>query len=182
MSTKMKNNRIIIQRKYKDESSIRNYVSGNKILESSIDYIKNILVEEGYKNKKNPFHKEIALNLDKVEILYKKGTYRKKTVDFVVGLDNNSLLLVEAKLNVDNVENISKSIFDKISNSMTILKSNANYVQSESFVIILLKDQNFQQQSNRLRKLLVARNKDIKPSRVCDFYEDYFSSESIPIK
>lgn len=67
-----------------------------------------------------------------------------------------------------------KGIFDKILNSMNILKSNINYVHSESIVIILLKDQNFQQQSSRLRKLLLARTSNIKPLRVCDFYEDYF--------
>ena len=109
-----------------------------------------------------------------VEISLKKGTLRDKTVDFVVGLDQDWLLLVEAKLKVDNVENITKSIFGKIRHSMDILKSNLNYIHSESVVIILLKDQNFQQQSNRLRKLLLARTPDIKPLRVCDFYKNYF--------
>lgn len=174
MSTKVKNDKSTIQRKYKDELSIRNFVAGNSIMEANIDYIKCILRNEGYKSKKNFFKNEIALNLDKVEILQKKGTLRGKTVDFVVGLDKDWLLLVEAKLDVDNVENIMKGIFDKILHSMNILKSNINYVHSESIVIILLKDQNFQQQSSRFRKLLLARTSNIKPLRVCDFYEDYF--------
>lgn len=174
MSARIKNDKSNMQRKYKNELSIRNFVSGNRIMEASIDYIKCILQNEGYKNKKDIFTNEIALNLDMVEISLKKGTLRDKTVDFVVGLDQDWLLLVEAKLKVDNVENITKSIFDKIRHSMDILKSNLNYIHSESVVIILLKDQNFQQQSNRLRKLLLARTPDIKPLRVCDFYKNYF--------
>lgn len=175
MSQKETNDKSTIQRKYKDELSIRNFVAGNGIMEASIDYIKCILQNEGYKNKKKFFKNEIALNLDKVEILQKKGTLRDKTVDFVVGLDKDWLLLVEAKLDVDNVENITKCIFDKILHSKNILKSNINYIHSESIVIILLKDQNFQQQSNRLRKLLLAHTPNIKPLRVCDFYENYFA-------
>lgn len=178
MSAKVKNDKSTIQRKYKDELSIRNFVTGNRIMEESIECIKCILQNEGYKNKKNYFKNEIALNLDKVEFLLKKGTLRDKTVDFVVGLEKDWLLLVEAKLDVDNVDNIIKGIFGKVSHSMDILKSNINYIHSESIVIILLKDQNFQQRSHRLRQLLLARTPNIKPLRVCDFYNNYFMPDN----
>lgn len=52
MSTKVKNDKSTIQRKYKDELSIRNFVAGNSIMEANIDYIKCILRNEGYKSKK----------------------------------------------------------------------------------------------------------------------------------
>lgn len=32
----------------------------------------------------------------------------------------------------------------------------------------------YQEQSNKLRKLLIAKNVNIKPYRVCDFYKEYF--------
>lgn len=172
MSTK-NNNRTGL-RKYKDESVIRNFASGIDQMEKSINYIKCILQQEGYKNKKCPFDQEVALNLDQVEILSRKGTLRDKTVDFVVGLEKDWLLLVEAKLDVENVENITKNIHEKIKHSLDILKSNINYIHAEDLVIVLLKDQNFQQQSNRLRRLLLARTSNIRPLRVCDFHKDYF--------
>lgn len=56
----MKNIKNTIQRKYKDELTIRNFVLGNSVMEKSIDYIKCILQNEGYRNKKNLFKKEIA--------------------------------------------------------------------------------------------------------------------------
>lgn len=176
MSIKKKNNKVTAkQRLYQDET-IRNFVSGNSIMEKSVEYIKDILNKEGYKAKKNFFNQEIALNLDMVESSTRKGFLRNKTVDFVVGLEKDWLLLVEAKLKVKKMENIAKDIHNKISHSRDMLKSCDTYVHSEDVVVVLLKDQNFQQHSNHLRKLLLAHSKNIRPLRVCDLYKNYFTA------
>ena len=108
MSVKRKNDKEVVKRLYRGEKAIRNFVAGNSIMINCLDFIQTILKNEKYKEKKCPFDQEIALNLDKVEILVKKGTLRDKTVDFVVCLEQNWLLLVEAKLEVENVANIQK--------------------------------------------------------------------------
>lgn len=114
MSVKRKNDKEVVKRLYRGEKAIRNFVAGNSIMINCLDFIQTILKNEKYKEKQCPFDQEIALNLDKVEILAKKGTLRDKTVDFVVCLEKDWLLLVEAKLEVENVANIAKTIQDKI--------------------------------------------------------------------
>lgn len=139
-----------------------------------VETINNILRAENYDEKTCPFDKEMALNLDRVEIKKKKGSLRDKTVDFVVCLEKDWLLLVEAKLDVDNVANIAKDIPRKIEYSKLLLQSCENFSHTEEEKIILLKKQNYQQQSNKLRKLLIAKDRQIIPCRVCDFHERYF--------
>ena len=101
------------------------------MMKNSIEQILAILQREHYSEKTSPFTSEVALNLDEYELKCTKGkTKRDNTVDFVVCLDKNKLLLVEAKLNVVNVENI-RNIFDKISHSKDLLN-----VQPTPFLII----------------------------------------------
>lgn len=175
MSVKRKNDKEVVKRLYRGEKAIRNFVAGNSIMINCLDFIQTILKNEKYKEKKCPFDQEIALNLDKVEILVKKGTLRDKTVDFVVCLEQNWLLLVEAKLEVENVANIAKTIQDKIEHSKVLLRSCDNYIHSGESVIVLLNNKYYQEQSNKLRRLLIAKNINIKPYRVCDFYKEYFT-------
>lgn len=176
MSVKRKNDKVVVKRLYRGEKAIRDFAAGNSIMTKCLDFIQNILRNEKYREKQCPFDQEIALNLDKVEILTKKGTLRDKTVDFVVCLEKDWLLLVEAKLEVENVTNIAKTIQDKIEYSKVLLHSCDNYIHSEESVIVLLNNKNYQEQSNKLRKLLIAKNINIKPYRVCDFYNEYFIS------
>lgn len=110
MSVKRKNDKVAAKRLYEGEDAIRNFVSGNHVMVSCLELIQDILRNENYREKQCPFDREVALNLDKVEILAKKGALRDKTVDFVVCLERDWLLLVEAKLDVDNVVNIAKTI------------------------------------------------------------------------
>ena len=174
MSVKRKNDKEVVKRLYRGEKAIRNFVAGNSIMINCLDFIQTILKNEKYKEKQCPFDQEIALNLDKVEILAKKGTLRDKTVDFVVCLEKDWLLLVEAKLEVENVANIGKTIQDKIEHSKVLLRLCDNYIHSEESVVVLLNNKHYQEQSNKLRKLLIAKNVNIKPYRVCDFYKEYF--------
>lgn len=160
--------------RFKGNEGILRFVSGEPIMTQCIETINSILKAENYDEKTCPFDKEVALNLDRVEIKKKKGASRDKTVDFVVCLEKDWLLLVEAKLDVDNVANIHKSILRKIEYSKRLLQSCENFCHTEEEKIVLLKNQNYQQQSNKLRKLLIAKDRLIIPYRVCDFYERYF--------
>lgn len=177
MSGKRANkNGINHKRYYKSDEAIRNFVADDHIMSQCLEYIRDILRSENHRGKYCPFNEEIALNLDKVEILQKQksGAERESTVDFVVCLENDWLLLVEAKLDVDNVDNIRKDIYDKIAHSKMMLQSCDNYCHMEDVVVVLLKDKDFQERYNRLRRQLIAKNFNVKPFRVCDFYNEYF--------
>ena len=41
-------------------------------------------------------------------------------------------------------------------------------------VVVLLGNDKFQQNSNRLRRMLIPRSMNVKPLRVSDFYVEYF--------
>lgn len=175
MSAKNKTNRVSLQHSYKGEAAITNFVAGNSVMEKCLQLIKVILKEENYKEKVCPFQKELALNLDKVEILQKKSS-PDKTVDLVVCLEQDWLLLVEVKLGVETVENISKGIKGKIKHSKEILLSCENFVHCEETTAILLNNNRFQQQANKLKRLL-ANDPHIKIYTVSSFYNEYFVVE-----
>lgn len=163
---------------YRSDAPIRCFVAGNAAMEQSLDKVVCILRREHYKGKACPFTGEMALDLDKVELLSKKGkkgTVMDKTVDFAVCLDDDWLLLVEAKLDVDNAVNISKDeICGKIRHSQDILMSCCNFKHFEKKVVVLLKEKNYQQNYNRLRRSLMPRNPNVAPLTVKKFYSDYF--------
>lgn len=176
MPTKKKCEKNPSEHHFKGNDGILRFASGEPLMAECIEMISDILKAENYEEKTCPFDKEMALNLDRVEIKKKKGSSRDKTVDFVVCLEKDWLLLVEAKLDVDNVANIAKSIIKKIEYSKLLLQSCGNFCHTEEEKVVLLKNRNYQQQSNKLRKLLIAKDRQIIPYRVCDFYERYFIS------
>ena len=161
--------------KFSGNTSILNYVSGNRIMQNSLEQIKEILENEHCKEKTN-FTYELALNLDKVEIQRKKGTSdRGNTVDFIVSLENNQLLLVEAKSLVKNVANIVSEICDKINHSKRLLTSNENFRGFYKQEIILLSNnKEFQQNYNKLRRMSASKSRTIEPQTVSDFYNAFF--------
>lgn len=178
MSVKKKNSLQNLEKhRYQGNHIIEKFVEGNHLLVKCLQPILAILKEENYKEKICPFTDQIALNLDKVEILCKKGTIREKTVDFVVGLEKDWLLLVEVKLDVENMDNIVKCIKEKIEHSKVVLQSCENYIHCENSVVVLLNNNRFQERSNRLRRSLISINPHIKPYRVCDFYQQYFDKK-----
>ena len=101
MSNKKKTQQVVIDNKikYLDNSVIEDYASQDSIMYKSLEPIKDILIREKCKDRNIKFSKELALNLDKVEIEKQKGTpYNDNTVDLVLGLENKQLLLVESFL------------------------------------------------------------------------------------
>lgn len=160
--------------KFLNNASILDYVSGDSIMQNSLSQIKKILEKEHCKEKTN-FTDEMALNLDFVEIKRQKGTSeRGNTVDFVVGLENKHLLLVEAKFQVKNVANIVSDILDKIDHSKRILTNNPNFISFYKQEIILLNNKDFQQNYNKLRRMLISKSITIEPQTISNFYNVFF--------
>lgn len=161
--------------KYRSENALRSFTAGNGPMTNSIESLLSILKNEGYTGKNCPFKHEIALNLDRYEMeTQKKGQNRDNTVDFVVCLEKDWLLMTEAKFNVSKVDNIKQNIKDKINHSRNILTSCDNFVHCIETVIVLLKNENFQQHSNRLRRFLAPISINIEPMNVDGFYEKFF--------
>ena len=169
---------IVIEAKYLDNTTITDYVFGDKIMEKALMPIKEILKNERCKEK-NKFSYELALNLDQVEIETKRGTSnRGNTVDFVVGLENKQLLLVEAKFEVKNVANIVSTFMNKVSHSKMILSANQNIRSIYKKEIILLNSRDFQQNYNRLRTMLACKCRTAEPQTVSIFYDTFFKKDN----
>lgn len=156
-----------------EEGCIERFAEGDPSMNKCIEKIKEILKKEHYKAGKMPFSQQTALNLDDYERLKQKRGSNKSTVDFVIGLKGNWLLPVEAKLDVDNVDNIIKDIAAKKRHSLDLLHASDNFVHCTNFLVILLGDKNFHQKENRLKTLL-RRNPAYVIHNVERFYNTYF--------
>lgn len=132
------------------------------------------LLRKDHLKGKNPFIDEVALDLDKLEENRVKGiTTRKETVDYIVGLEKDWILLVEAKLDADTPDHFAAGLNNKRIHSRELIMLSDYDVHVENAYIILLKDNKFEQNKERLRnKANGAPN--LKPMRVMDFYEEYF--------
>lgn len=99
--------------KYVSEDAITEWAKGCKGKEA--EFIKSIasILHKDYKTMSfKAFEDKIAWDADEYEVSLKKGTDRTETVDFVVGLVNHQMLMVEANLNVVNVDNLKREIED----------------------------------------------------------------------
>lgn len=161
--------------KYLDNTAILDYVSENRIMQQSLVLIKKILHDEKCKERNLKFTDELALNLDKVEIEMKKGTSSEesKTVDFVIGLENRLLLLVEAKFDAKNMDNVAREMPKKIKHSKEILVGNTKFIDLYHKTIILLSSDNFEQNKTRLLNQL-CNNTAYSPMNVKEFYSSFF--------
>lgn len=156
-----------------EEGRIESFARINPRMTECVETIKEILKNEHHKSGKMPFTTQTALNLDRYERVRKKRSTPQSTVDFVVGLSNNYLLPVEAKLEVENVENITKDIATKRSHSLEILRSSEGFVHHTKQMVILLSDKNFFQKERKLRNLL-KNNPAYSIHNVERFYKAYF--------
>lgn len=155
-----------------EEGCIERFSAGDSQKAQCIEKIATILLNEHFRSSKNPFINQTALNLDRYERI-KSGATTQSTVDFVVGLKGNWLLPVEAKLDVKNVDNITKDIVQKRNHSLGLLRSSDNYVHNTPFIVILLDGSNFQQKANRLKRLL-NNSPTYRIDCVNSFYNTYF--------
>ncbi len=156
-----------------EEGCIESFARRNPRMTECVETIRNILKNEHHKSGKMPFTAQTALNLDRYERVREKRSTSQSTVDFVVGLRNNYLLPVEAKLEVENVENIVKDIATKRRHSLDILRSSEGFIHHTKQMVILLNDKNFFQKERKLRNLL--RNNPIYSiHNVERFHKAYF--------
>lgn len=88
-----------------------------------------------------------------------------------VSVLNLSLIWMNMKVvNVKNIRNLS----DKIKHSRQLLQSEDTFVHVVESVFVLLSDDNFQQRSNRLRRVMIPKYREIMPMKVEAFYSTYF--------
>ncbi len=166
---------------YQSEDCIRKWAKGYSGKLNPEGYIRSIetILKKDYKRQSfTDFKDKKAWDADQYEIALKKGTDRSETVDFVVGMVNGQLLMVEAKLDVVNVENLKREIENKIQHTRTYLVSSTNYKScaSPSVVIFGNKKNNIQRNINKFMRLR-SNKRDIRPMSLSDFYQRYFVGE-----
>ena len=162
--------------KYLENADIEDYVSEDKVMRLCLEKIITILRREGCKEKNLKFTCEVALDLDKVEIENRKGTSnRDNTVDFVIGLGNKQLLLVEAKFDAKNMENVASDIPKKVKHSREILTCNPKFVSFYNKSLILLNSEKFEQNKRKLLTLLNNQT-SYAPMKVNEFYTTFFEN------
>ena len=91
----------------------------------------------------------------------------------VIGLNFGEMLMVEAKIDVQNVDNIKGEIEEKICHTKSYLVSSVNYKKNVIPSIVLFGQKNFERLSSRFRRLR-SNKTDIKPMTLPLFYKNYF--------
>ena len=166
--------------RYLGNSCIEGYAMG-KHMSSNVQLIKDILRKENSSMNRCPFGEEKAINLDDFENsnAKKRGTSQSCTVDCVVGLETNYLLMVEMKFKVKtvNMNNIAKNVRKKEMSSRAMLGGWLEYTCLGK-MIVLLGDEKFESQKNSLYKAL-GMNRKFEILKVSDFYQKYFVSSQI---
>ena len=115
------------------------------------------------------------MDLDEVEKNKHKSTANfDRTVDFVVCFENKQLLLVEAKFDANNMDDVASKIKRKISHSKDILVSNINFISFHNKNIILLSNDKKYEQNRRKLKNLLVQDTTIDPLNIESFYNKYF--------
>lgn len=162
--------------KYESVEAITEWADGCNGRES--EFIKPIscILHKDYKKMSfKMFDGKMAWDADEYEVAIKKGGDRMETVDFVVGLVNHQLLMVEAKLNVEKVDNLKGEIEKKIANTRQYLVSSITFrsLANPSVVLLGNKKNNIQQNINKFMRLR-SYKRDIQPMSLNDFYKSYF--------
>ena len=148
-------------------------------MQNYLRLISDMLRCEHYKGKNMPFTTELGIYLDGVEIELAKRNKanRKRTVDFLIGTDKDWILLAEAKFDVKNPREMEVSeLKEKIVHSKELVSNSEMYFQIEPNVIVLLKDDNFQQLYRELKNK-VSNSLRVIPMNVCQFYQSVFEKK-----
>lgn len=132
-----------------------------------------LLKREGH-SRQTPFKQEKALDLDDVEKrLAAQKSGKESTVDFVTGLSDRTLLMVEAKFNAKDASNISATeIRSKIEHSRDLLMQDC-FTQIAVPVIILFNDNVCSRAKNELKRKFAA-NPNIIIASVNDLHKRFF--------
>ena len=146
------------------------------VMQNYLQLISDMLRCEHYRGKNMPFTTEQGIYLDGVEIELAKRNKanRKRTVDFLIGTDKDWILLTEAKFDVKNPREMEVSeLKEKIVHSKELVSNSEMFTHIEPNVIVLLKDDNFQQLYRELKNK-VSNSLRVIPMNVCQFYQSVF--------
>lgn len=158
--------------------TIQNFASQDvySIMKDSLKPIAKMLRKEHYKLNYMPFTTEMGIYLDDVEreLAKRNKTNCKRTVDFLIGTDKDWILLTEAKFDVKNPREMEVSeLKEKIVHSKELVSNSEMFTHIEPNVIVLLKDDNFQQLYRELKNK-VSNSLRVIPMNVCQFYQSVF--------
>lgn len=159
-----------------DEKVLATHPFAQKWNSCCLKHIVEILVKEGHKQK-SAFKKEKAIDLDAVEIELNKGIKginKGRTVDFVTGLSDNTLLLVEAKFRAKTALNIrATDIRSKITHSIDILRQDYDG-QIATSVFVLFEDGVYARAKNQLKRQF-GGNPNIHAISTAELYNLFFA-------
>lgn len=184
MSSKKRTKTSVSDRIFVGNDVIRNFAQNSTILLSCLCNLSEILEEEHCPSKRVPFcNGELAINFDKYEaqLAKSKKSSREPTVDCIIGLQHNWLLLVEIKYDVKTktMDTIAKNIKEKRNYSRNVLKSYDGF-HCEGKMVILLNDDQFEIKKRKLLSCLNNKVNEYKVMTVSGFYDSYFNTGSIP--
>ena len=148
--------------------------TSNKCVSDFISTVSTILHHD-YRNLKcNQFDNIYAWDADRYENkMY--GNQSSETVDMVLGIAYGKMLMVEAKLNVQNVDNIKGEVEAKINHTRQYIVSSINFKSIVKPSIVLFDQKNFHSLYNRFRRLNNYKT-NIEPMTLSTFYMKYFES------
>lgn len=143
-------------------------------VEDYISSVSKILHRDYPRENLRAFDNVYAWDADRYE--HKKyGNQSSETVDLVFGMDYGLILMVEAKLSVQNVENIKGEVEAKIKHTREYIVSSDNFKKTVEPSIVLFGQKRFHELYTRYRKM--RNNKtDIVPMTLSAFYDKYFGT------
>jgi hypothetical protein len=162
----------------KTKENIEFWAAGSNLRPCVSDYIATateILHRDYPKLKCKNFDQVYAWDADTYEKV-KNKCWNSETVDLVFGIDKGKLLLVEAKLDIKNVDNIKGEIELKIRHTKDYLVSSNNFRCIVYPSIVLFGQEGFYSKYNRFRKMRNNRG-DIVPKTLSDLFNLYFKEE-----
>lgn len=134
-----------------------------------IDTISNILHKDYPKLRCDCFDGIYAWDSDAFE-KGKRKSRSSNTVDMVLSLNPGMMLMVEAKLDVENVQQLKGEVEYKIQKTKEYLVSSTSFVCCINPSIVLFSSDNFERKKTRYRKMRCNKT-DIDPMTIAAFYD-----------
>lgn len=103
----------------------------------------------------------------------KYGHQSSETVDMVFAMDYGKMLMVEAKLEVRNVDNIKGEVESKINHTRDYIVSSTSFKSIMCPSVVLFGQKRFHELSNRFRRMNINKT-NIKPMTLASFHKEYF--------
>ena len=161
--------------KNKSKAYIENWAAGCTMRPCVSDYISSVsaILHRDYPNLIcSDYNNIYAWDADGYE--HKKyGHQSSETVDMVFAMDYGKMLMVEAKLDVRNVDNIKGEVENKINHTRDYIVSSTNFKSIMYPSVVLFGQKRFHELYNRFRRMNNYKI-NIKPMTLTSFYKEYF--------